>query len=586
MKSHRSGLLYILFMATITFTAALNSDGLPAQSPDSEDNIIFQPKLYSGLDYRMVGPHRGGRVTAVAGVPSNPPILYFGSTGGGVWKTTNNGRTYENVSDGFFKVGSIGAVAVAPSDANIIYVGTGSACIRSNVSTGRGVYKSSDAAKTWQFIGLAKVGQIGKMAVHPENPDLVYVAALGQAFGPNPERGVYRSRDGGTTWERVLFVSDSTGAVDLSMNPANPLEIYASMWRAERKPWTIISGANEGGIYKTTDGGDNWTRLTIGFPKGLIGKTAVHVSPANSSRVYALVEAPNDQGGLYRSDDSGASWRFINDQKNLMNRPFYYTHVTADPKDEDVVYVNNEGFFKSTDAGSTFATIRTPHGDNHDMWIHPGDSNFLFQANDGGVNVSLDGGKTWSDQFNQATAELYHVVVDNQFPYHLYGEQQDNSTIMVPSVPPIAGNMMAETQFWQAVAGCETGPIAVHPLKPHIVYGGCKGRFGRYNHLTGQEQQYWVYPHFNYGHAAHEMPFRFQRTSPIEISPHSPNVIYHTSQFVHKTTDEGQSWKIISPDLTAHPKGTQGYSGGPITRDITGEEIYSSIYQFRESLHE
>ncbi|MFQ5605831.1 MAG: WD40/YVTN/BNR-like repeat-containing protein, partial [bacterium] len=485
-----------------------------------------------------------------------------------------------------FKVGSIGAIAVAQSDPNIIYVGTGSACIRSNVSTGRGVYKSTDAAKTWQCVGLPQAGQIGAMLVHPKNADLVYVAALGQAFGPNPERGVYRSQDGGESWQLVLFVSDSTGAVDLSMNPENPDEIYASMWRAERKPWTIISGGLEGGIYKTEDGGDHWKKIERGLPQGLIGKTAVSVSPANPRRVYALVEAPNDQGGLYRSDDGGESFQFINSQKSLMYRPFYYTHVTAAPNDENVVYVNNEGFFKSVDAGSTFTRIRTPHGDNHDLWIHPQDPDFLFQANDGGVNVSLDGGKTWSEQHNQATAELYHVVVDNQYPYWLYGEQQDNSTIMVPSLPPVAGGYISPKQFWRAVAGCETGPIAVHPLKPHIVYGGCKGRFSRFNHLTGQEMQYWVYPHFNYGHAASEMPYRFQRTSPIEISPHNPDVIYHTSQYVHKTTDEGRTWEIISPDLTAKQPGTQGFSGEPITHDITGEEIYSAIYQLRESLHE
>ena len=551
-----------------------------------DPNVVFDPKLYAGLDFRMIGPYRGGRVTAVAGVPGKPVTLYFGATGGGVWKSTNYGRSYQNVSDKYFAVGSIGAIAVAPSDPNVIYVGTGSACIRSNVSTGRGVYKSTDGAKTWTFVGLRQAGQIGRVLVHPEDPNRVYVAALGHAFGPNPERGVYRSKDGGESWERVLFVSDSTGAVDLSMNPENPDEIYACLWRAERKPWTIISGGTEGGLYKTTDGGDHWSKLTEGLPTGLIGKTAVSVSPANPRRVYALVEAPGDRGGLYRSDDAGATWSFINGQKSLMYRPFYYTHVTADPKDENVVYVNNEGFFKSVDAGRTFKRIRTPHGDNHALWIHPEDPDFLFQANDGGVNVSFDGGKTWSEQFNQPTAELYHVVVDNRFPYWVYGEQQDNSTIMVPSLPPVAGGYITPKQFWRAVAGCETGPIAVHPLDPNIVYGGCKGRFSRFNHLTGQEQQYWVYPHFNYGHAAHEMPFRFQRTAPIEISPHNPTVIYTASQYVHRTTDEGRTWETISPDLTARPPGTQGYSGEPITHDITGEEIYSAIYQFRESLHE
>lgn len=579
--------LFILISFLISNGIVLISSKLSyADDSKSDPNTTVKPELFQGLKYRMIGPHRGGRVTAVTGVPGNPTILYFGGTGGGVWKTTTYGRNYKNVSDGYFSVGSIGAIGAAKSNPDVLYVGTGSACIRSNVSTGRGVYKSEDGAKTWSFIGLPEAGQIGKLVIDPNDPNLVYIAALGHAFGPNPERGIYRSKDGGTNWERVLFISDSTGAVDLSMNPSNPLEIYAVMWRAERKPWTIISGALEGGLYKTTNGGDTWLKLTTGLPGGLIGKIAVSVSPANPQRVYVLVEAPDDEGGLYRSDDAGLSFQFINPQKSLTYRPFYYTHITADPNDENTVYINNEGFFKSVDGGRTFDRIRTPHGDNHDMWIHPEDSNFLFQANDGGVNVSFDGGKTWSEQYNQATAELYHVVVDNQFPYWVYGEQQDNSTIMVPSIPPTSNRPISPKQFWRAVAGCETGPIAIHPLDPNIVYGGCKGRFSRYNHATGQEMQYWVYPHFNYGHAASEMPYRFQRTSPIELSPHNPQVIYHTSQYVHKTKDEGRTWETISPDLTANDPTKQVFSGGPITRDITGEEIYSTIYAFRESLFE
>jgi photosystem II stability/assembly factor-like uncharacterized protein len=556
-----------------------------AQQP-ADPNIVINPKLFEGLDYRMVGPYRGGRVTTVTGVPGDPTMLYFGAVGGGVWQSDTYGRKWENITDGQMAVGSIGDIAVAASDPKIIYVGTGSASVRSNVSTGRGMYKSTDAGKTWTFSGLKEAGQIGEVVVHPMNPDLVYVAATGHIFGPNSERGVFRSKDGGNTWEHVLAHSDTVGAVDMVMNPENPNELYAALWRAERKPWTIISGGTEGGIYKTRDGGDTWTKLTIGLPEGLIGKIGLALSPTNPNRLYALVEAPDDQGGLYRSDNAGRSFRFINGQQSLTFRPFYYIYMTPDPQDENTVYVNNEGFFKSTDAGSTFVRIRVPHGDNHDLWIHPDDPSFLFQANDGGVNVSLNGGKTWSTQTNQATAELYHVVVDNQFPYWLYGEQQDNSTIMVPSLPPTAGRPLNPKSFWRRVAGCETGPIAVHPLDPNIVYGNCKGRFSRYNHRTGQEQHYWVYPHFNYGHQASEMPYRFQRTSPIEISPHNPNVIYHASQYLHKTTDEGKTWETISPDLTANESDKQGYSGGPITRDITGEEIYSTIYQVRESLHE
>ena len=555
----------------------------PTLAQEQDTNVVIDPSYLNGFKYRMVGPHRGGRVTAVAGVAGRKPTLYMGSTGGGVWKTTNNGLSYTNLSDGYFSVGSIGSVSVAPSDSNVVYVGTGSACIRSNVSTGRGVYKSLDAGESWLFMGLPETGQIGSIVIHPRDPNLVYLAALGHPFGPNPERGVYRSFDGGEQWERILFGSDSTGAASLSMNPSNPDEIYASLWRAERKPWTIISGGLQSGLYKTTDGGDTWVPLTEGLPTDLVGKIDVSVSPANPERVYALVEAPDGAGGLYRSDDSGQSFEHINDQKSLVYRPFYYTHVHADPVDPDRVYVSNEAFFVSYNGGTSFKRISTPHGDHHALWINPDDPDYLFQGNDGGATVSLDAGASWSSINNQATAELYHVVVDSQVPYRLYGEQQDNTTISVPSLPPTATSPLTNTQHWEAIAGCETGPIAVHPDDPAIIYGGCKGRFGRFNRRTGQEKQYWMYPHFNYGHAAIDMPYRFQRTSPIEISPHDPSVIYTTSQYVHKSNNEGINWEIISPDLTAFDPDKQGYSGEPITRDITGEEIYSAIYQFRES---
>ena len=570
--------LLFLFLLVLQGGVAPYSTAQEADSTQALDESWF-----NGLEYRMRGPYRGGRVTAVAGFPTKRPVLYMGSTGGGVWKSTNHGLSYRNISDGYFEVGSIGAIAVAPTDSNVVYVGTGSAGIRSNVSTGRGMYKSLDAGESWMKIGLPEAGQIGSIAVHPSDANTVFVAALGHPFGPNPQRGIFRSFDGGSTWERVLFVSDSTGAASVVINPNNPDEIYASMWRAERKPWTIISGGVQGGVYKSSDAGDSWTKLTNGLPTGVIGKIDLSISPANTDRLYALVEAPGDSSGLYRSDDAGASFSHINPQKNLTFRPFYYIHVHADPVNEDVVYVSNEQFFKSIDGGASFITIDTPHGDHHDLWIHPDDPDYLFQGNDGGATVSTDGGLSWSPITNQPTAEMYHVVVDHQHPYWLYGEQQDNTTIMIPSLPPVATSTIDPKQYWKVIAGCETGPIAIHPSLPHIVYGGCKGRFSRYNHKTGQEQQYWVYPHFNYGHAASDMPFRFQRTAPIEISPHDPSVIYHASQFVHKTINEGVNWQVISPDLTAFEPDKQGYSGEPITRDITGEEIYSAIYQLRES---
>lgn len=549
---------------------------------DSVKGSFFDPDLFSDLHYRCVGPTRGGRSTTVTGVPSEPGTFYFGAVGGGVWKSTDYGQSWKNISDGFFETASIGAIRVADSDPNIIYVGTGSDGIRSNVITGRGVYKSVDAGKTWQFIGLRQTGQIGAVEIHPGNPDIVFVAAIGQAFGPNPERGVFRTMDGGQSWKRVLFVSDSTGAVDLDFSPDNPDEIYASMWRAERKPWTIISGGIEGGIYKSEDGGDNWKKLGGGLPTGIIGKSDLAVSRDNPDRLYVLFEAPVPKGGLYRSEDRGKTFELISTKYELLDRPFYYCNIDADPNDADVVYANVQRYFKSTDGGETWERRSSPHGDNHDQWINPNDSDLFIQSNDGGVNVTRDGGKTWSTQRNQPTAELYQVNVDDQTPYWIYAGQQDNSTIMVPSFPPYshAGGPIG---FWRSIGGCETGPAVPKPGNHNIVYANCKGRFGRYNKLTGQEKQYYVGASNMYGHNPRDLKYRFQRVSPIHVSPHNPDVVYHASQFVHRTTDEGVTWETISPDLTAFTPETQVISGSPITRDITGEEFYSTIYALQES---
>jgi photosystem II stability/assembly factor-like uncharacterized protein len=563
----------------LSAVVALSAPGaLQAQSA----NAVYDNALLSGLRYRSIGPSRGGRVTAVAGVASQPSTFYMGATGGGVWKTTDYGHNWDNISDGYFATGSIGAIDVADSDPNIIYVGTGSDGLRSNVITGLGVYKSTDAGQTWTFVGLRDIGQVGAVIVHPDNPDVVFVAAIGNAFAPSAQRGVYRTRNGGATWDQVLFVSDSTGAVDLEFAPDNPNEIYASMWRGERKPWTIISGAYEGGVYKSEDGGDTWSQLTNGLPRGLRGKSDLAVSPADPDRVYVLMEAPEPDDGLYRSDDRGRTWRQMTSYNPILNRPFYYTNVDADPTNADIVYVNNEGFYKSTDGGANFSRGRTPHGDNHDMWINPIDPNIFVQSNDGGANVTVDGGQTWSTQNNQPTAELYQVAVDDQFPYWVYAGQQDNSTIMVPSLPPyaVAGG---QTAYWRAIGGCETGPAVPKPGDPDIVYSNCKGRFGRYNKITGQEQQYYVGMANIYGHHADSLEYRFQRVSPIAVSPHDPDIVYHASQYLHKTTDEGVTWETISPDLTARTPETQVASGGPITRDITGEEYYSVLYAVQES---
>ena len=537
--------------------------------------------LTSTLSFRNVGPTRGGRVTAVAGHTAQTAAFYMGSTGGGVWKTQDYGQSWKNTSDGYFETGSIGAISIAPSDSDIVYVGTGSDGIRSNVIIGKGVYKSTDAGKTWEHLGLRNAGQIGAVIIHPENPDIVMVAAIGNPFKSNPERGIFRTMDGGLTWNKALFISDSTGAVDLEFAPDDPQVVYASMWKARRKPWTIISGGREGGIYKSTDGGKNWKKLEKGLPQGVMGKSDLAVSPADPDRLWALIEAPGDEGGVYRSDDRGETFTVISNKKELLDRPFYYCNIDANPQNANSLYVNATAYWHSVDTGKTWNRLRTPHGDNHDMWINPRDTQLYIQANDGGANVTRDGGKTWSSIENQPTAELYQVAVDDQFPYWLYAGQQDNSTISVPSLPPYS-SPGGNKAFWLSVGGCETGPAIPKPGNHNIVYSNCKGRFGVYNKLTGQEKQYYVGASNMYGHNPKDLKFRFQRVSPIHVSPHDANVVYHASQYLHRTIDEGKSWEIISPDLTAFTPETQVISGSPITRDITGEEFFSTIYSVQE----
>jgi photosystem II stability/assembly factor-like uncharacterized protein len=538
---------------------------------------------YAQLRWRMVGPARGGRVTTVTGVDQDPFTFYMGSTGGGVWKTTDAGATWSNVTDGQIPVGSMGDVDVANSDPNVLYAGTGSDDIRSNVSIGKGVWKSTDAGRTWRHVGLADVGSIGALEIHPTNPDIAFVAAIGDPFRPTNARGLYRTRDGGASWQRVLFVSDSTGAVDVEFHPTDPNIVYAAMWRGERKPWTIISGAREGGIYKSTDGGTTWTQLGGGLPTGLIGKSNIAVSRAMPNRVYVLLEAKPGMG-LYRSDDAGATFALVSDNPQLTTRPFYYTTLNTDPTNGDVVYAGAEGYFKSVDGGRTWRTFSTPHGDNHDLWVHPSNGQVMIQANDGGANVSLNGGRTWSTQYNQPTAEIYQVYVDNQFPYRLYGAQQDNSTLIVPSLPVESGGLDDPVQGWRTGPGCETGPIMPHPVNPDTVYGSCKGQFSRMSLRTGQEKQYWVGAQSLYGNANQDLIYRFQRVSPMEVSPHDPRVIYYGSQYVHRTRDEGVTWEVMSPDLTWNPADKRAiYSGGPITVDNTGEEFFSTLYAIRES---
>ncbi len=553
-------------------------------------NVIYaqitpDSSYFAPLKYRHVGPTRGGRVTAVAGIASQPGTFYMGATGGGVWKTDDYGNHWANVSDGYFATPSIGDIQVSPSNPEIVYVGTGSDGIRSNIISGKGVYKSDDEGETWNHIGLEKAGQIGAVEVHPENPDIVFVAAIGQAFNPNPERGIYRSLDGGKSWEHVFFHSDTVGAVDIEFHPKNPDILYASLWRVERKPWTIISGGYQsGGILKSVNGGKDWVKLENGLPKGLIGKIDLAVSAADPDRLYALVEAPEDtkEGGLYVSNDSGESFELVSNKKEILDRPFYYCNIEADPNNADVVYALATRFWKSVDGGKEWKRIATPHGDDHDMWINPNNSDLFIESNDGGANVTLNGGLSWSTQNNQPTAELYQVEVDDQFNYWLYAGQQDNSTIAVPSELPYQVPGDAQ-MFWRRVGGCETGPAVPKPGNHNIVYSNCKGRFGVYNKITGQEKQYYVGATNIYSHNPKNLKYRFQRVAPIHISPHNPNVVYHCSQYVHKTSDDGLIWEIISPDLTAFEESKQVISGSPITRDITGEEYYSTIYSIRES---
>lgn len=537
------------------------------------------------LKFRNLGPERGGRCTTVEGVAKETGTFYAGYTGGGVWKTTDYGQTWKNISDGFFSSPSIGSIEVFQKDPKIIYVGTGTDGLRSNVIPGRGVYKSMDAGKNWTFIGLKESAQIGAVETHPDDSNIVFVAAIGSAFGPNEDRGIFRSKDGGKSWEKVLYISDQTGFADIEFHPTNPDILYAAAWHAERKPWTIISGSDENGIYKSTDGGNTWKKMDQGLPK-FKGKIDLAVSPADPDRLMALVEAKRKEDGLYRSDDAGETFVQVSDKMQLLNRPFYYTNLYADPSNADRIFSFATRAFQSNDGGKTWKPFSARHGDHHDMWIHPDYPNLMVQSNDGGANVSHNGGKTWSSQFNQPTSEIYQIEVDNQYPYWVYGGQQDNySTIAVPSLPPFSVQA-GHTAYITNTGGCETGPAVPHPENPNIVYSNCKGKFSRFNKLTGQEQQYNVGAYYMYGHDPKDLPYRFQRVSPIHISPHDPSVIYHCSQFVHKTTDEGKTWETISPDLTAFTPETQGVSGSPITRDITGEEFYSTIYALQESKRE
>lgn len=562
----RSSLFFLSFLALLFFK-------IDAQTFDSTQ--------FSALEYRLLGPFRGGRSAAVTGVPDKPNLYYFGSTGGGIWKTMDGGRSWENISDGFFG-GSIGAITVSKSDPNVIYVGGGEKTVRGNVSSGYGIWKSVDAGKTWVSSGLKNSRHVPRIAVDPTNHDVVYAGVLGNIYKPTQDRGLYKSTDGGKTWRKTLFANDQAGVVDLIIDPTNPRILYASTWRVQRTPYSLSSGGEGSALWKSTDKGETWTQISKheGFPEGTLGIIGVTVSPVNNQRVWAIVENKDD-GGLYRSDDGGDTWKQVNSERSLRQRAWYYTRVYADSKDEEVVYVLNVRYHKSTDGGKTFSTYNAPHGDHHDLWIAPEDPNRMIIGDDGGAQVTYDGGETWSTYHNQPTSQFYRVTTDSHFPYRIYAAQQDNSTVRIPHRTD--GRSISEDD-WESTAGGESAHIAVDPEDNDIVYGGSyDGFLTRVNHKKGTVRAINVWPDNPMGHGAEGMKYRFQWNFPIVFSKHNPNRLYTFSQHVHVTENEGQSWEIISPDLTRNDPEKLKSSGGPITQDNTSVEYYCTIFAAQES---
>jgi len=547
-------------------------------SSDDDDNNQNHDPLFKGMKYRLIGPFRGGRSLTASGIAGDPTTYYFGATGGGVWKSTDGAATWKPVFD---KEGTsaIGSLAVAPSDPNIVYVGTGEACIRGNISHGDGVYKTLDGGKTWTNTGLRDSRAIGQVIVNPHDANIVFVAALGHPFGPNTERGIFRTTDGGKTWQKVLYKDENTGGVDVVFDPNNANIVFASLWQARRTPWSLSSGGPGSGLYRSSDGGTTWKQLEgHGLPKGPYGKIGISVA-ANSDRVYALIEAA--EGGLYRSDDGGDTWQLVNDDHALRQRPWYYMHIFADPQDANTVYIANVDFYGSVDGGRTFNKVKVPHGDNHYMWIDPKNTKRMIVSNDGGVTVSVDGGKTWTRQDNQPTAQFYHVITDTRPVYYVYGSQQDNSTVAIASR---SDDETIGQRDWYEVGGGEAGYIAPSPLDPNVVFAGdYEGLITRFDKRNGQTKNITSNPELSDGNGAATLQHRFQWTAPLMISPNDPHVLYHGGESLLKTTDEGMHWEVISPDLTRNDKSKQQASGGPITMDDTGTEYYDTIFAVAES---
>ena len=553
-------------------------------APKAGAEETVDASLLSAMEWRLVGPFRGGRVTTVAGVPDNPQLYYMGATGGGLWRTENAGLSWENLSDDHFNVGTIGAIAVAASDPNVIYVGTGEKSIRGvTTSHGDGMYKSTDGGKTWTHIGLPKAGQIARIKIHPSNADIAYAAVQGQIWGPNEERGVYRTTDGGQTWDQVLAVDAQTGATDLRMDPSNPRILYAAMWEHGRKPWYVLSGGHAGGIFKSTDGGDTWEKLTEGLPE-LIGKIGVDVSASNPSRLYAIVEAMPGEGGLYRSDNGGESWKLVNGDRILWTRSWYYMHITADPVNDNIVYIMNAPFMRSIDGGVTFEKRSTPHGDHHDLWINPHDNQNMIQANDGGGTITFDGGESWSSIHNQPTAQFYRVNTDNLFPYRIYGGQQDNSTVAILS--ETYGGGISAKEF-HSVGGGESAHIAFDPDNPRFIYATTiNGTLTEYDAETRRVREIKPYPEFVFGMESKDLRYRTNWNPPVTAAVQDPSVIYYGTQKLLRTKDRGVTFEEISGDLTKNEKDKQGLNGGPITAENVGAEFYGTIFVITASPHE
>jgi photosystem II stability/assembly factor-like uncharacterized protein len=540
----------------------------------------YNEALFHGMKWRSIGPYRGGRVLAVTGVPSDPNTFYFGGVAGGVWRSSNAGLSWEPLFDKE-PISSIGAIAVSDSNPNVIYVGTGEACIRGNISYGNGVYKSTDGGKNWTNVGLKDTQHIASVIVHPRNPDIAYVAALGHAYGPNVDRGIFRTTDGGKTWEKVLYKDEKTGGIDVVFDPHNPNVLFAALYQVQRTPWSLEGGGPGSGLYRSTDGGTSWKRLDgKGLPKTIMGRIGVSVSGADSNRVYALIEA-KDASGLYRSEDAGDTWSLVNEDQRVTQRAWYFTHIFADPKSVDTVYMLNTGMFRSRDGGKTLELLPAPHGDHHGLWIDPTDPRRMINGNDGGATVSVDGGKTWSTQYNQPTAQFYHVATDNQFLYYVYGAQQDNSTVAIASR---ADDGYIGRQHWYEVGGGESGYVVPDPRDANIVYAGSgEGVLTRWDKQTQQAQDITLWPLDYSGHGVKDMKYRMGWTEPVVISTHNPDVIYTGAQMVFKTTDRGMSWNAISPDLTRNDINKQQSSGGPISKDNTSVEYFDTVFTIAES---